>query len=45
MPEGEALSHGTSRNTILSDCAKVFVEIKRRNEKRNLAENLIILFV
>ena len=42
-PAGEVLSHDMSLKTILSDCEKEFVEIKRKNAKQMFAENLFIL--
>jgi len=39
------MSHFKSLKTILSDCAKALVETKRRNDRRNFVENLIMLIV
>ena len=44
-PAGEDLSQVMSLKTILSDCVKAFVEIKKRNKKLSVAESLIILVV
>ena len=42
-PAGEVLSHDMSLKTILSDCEKDFVEIKRNNAKQKFTESLFIL--
>jgi hypothetical protein len=39
------MSYFKSLKTILSDCAKALVETKRRNDRRNFVENLIMLIV
>ena len=44
-PAGEDLSQVMSLKTMLSDCAKAFVAIKKRNKKLIFAESLVIIVV
>ena len=44
-PAGEDLSQVISLKTILSDCPKAFIDIKRTSKQLSVAENFIILII